>query len=154
MIYLFIPFVLGFGFGQGYEDLCSLGADMNLNSTIINGAWKYEWIDVNNDYKPWWNHTLYDNIWIDWGGLYRNMIGNFFRNKFVIIEVNETDAVVLDAVVLAYCELTHTNPYNCDNNWVVYDTDDASSSNTNFFVKNCSYFTVESLSLVEYLDYS
>ena len=140
MITLFIPFALGFGIGQGYEDVCSLGADMNLNSTIINGAWNYVGIDENNDDKPWWNHTFFNNIWIDWGKLYTDfdVIDPFFRNKFVIIDLNP-----YWPIVLAYCDLTHTDPYNCDNNWVVYDAYDGFDYNTNFFIKNCSYFTVK-----------
>ena len=141
IITLFIPFVLGFGIAQGYEDVCSLGADMNLNSTIltINGAWNYKGLDENNDDKPWWNHTFFNNILIDWGALYTADIGNFFRNKYVILEF----VGPYSSIVLAYCDLTHTDPYNCDNNWVVYDAYGGLSYNTNFFVKNCSYFTVK-----------
>ena len=133
MVLFSLLFAVGFANHQAYEDVCSLGADMDFNTTIINGAWNYVGIDVYNDYKPWWNHTFYYNIWIDWGQLYNSSIGDFFSNKYVIIDANNPPF----AVVLAYCELTHTHPYNCDNNWVVYD-----NFNTDFFVKNCSYFTV------------
>ena len=61
MVNLFILFVLAFANGQGFEDVCSLRADMNLNTTIINGAWKYEWIDASNDFKPWWNQRFITN---------------------------------------------------------------------------------------------
>ena len=107
---------------NGYENLCSLGGSV----LSMNGNWTYIGYDSLNENMPYWEHNAYYAS-IEWGYSWSLE----YRDNFVIIDYSNT--------VLAYCGLTNTDPFECDNNWIMADTDTVQS---HFIVGYCSYFTV------------
>ena len=99
---------------------------------MMNGDWSFMGIDSDNENKPWWAHSIYWAI-IDWGAIWWWLFGFDYYNTFIMIDWNTTS-------VLAYCDLTNTDPFNCDGNWVTVDT---GTNDPNYIIEEYSYFTVE-----------
>ena len=131
LISAWVGFLLLFGATiDGHEyDLCGMGS---ADNSAVNLNLTYQGRDSSNSDYPVWTANC-RNATLEWGGKWGyafyllKLIGNTLRTY-------------------GYCNDLDTLPFDCQN-WLIYNGT-AFATNSDFSVRNCSYYTVSFMFII------